>query len=101
VARLAGLPDVAVARAEQVLAKLEQGQQSGHATQALTELAEDLPLFAAMKSAPRGAGAHVPALTPEESAVLDAVKALDPDSLPPRAALEELYRLRGLLKGET
>lgn len=30
---------------------------------------------------------------------LGAVKALDPDSLPPRAALEELYRLRALLRG--
>jgi DNA mismatch repair protein MutS len=101
VARLAGLPEVAITRAEQVLAKLEHGQQSGHATQALTELAEDLPLFAAMKAVPRGAAASVPTMTPEESAVLEALKALDPDSLPPRAALEELYRLRGLLKGES
>jgi DNA mismatch repair protein MutS len=101
VARLAGLPDAAVARAEQVLAKLEQGPQQGHgagnAAQVLTGLAEDLPLFAAAKPAPRGAA--VPTISPEESAVLEAVKSLDPDSLPPRAALEELYRLRALLKG--
>src|SRR6185369_5201708 len=50
VARLAGVPEVAIKRAEQVLAKLEQGEQSGHAAQKLTELAEDLPLFAAMKT---------------------------------------------------
>ena len=99
VARLAGLPDVAIARAEQVLAKLEQGEQSGHAAQVLTELAEDLPLFAALKAAPRGAAAPVPTMSPEEAALIEAVKALDPDSLPPRAALEELYRLRALLKG--
>ncbi len=45
VAKLAGLPAAVIARAEQVLATLEKGEQSG----ALTRLAEDLPLFAASK----------------------------------------------------
>ncbi len=43
VAKLAGLPAAAVARAEQVLATLEKGEQAS----ALTRLADDLPLFSA------------------------------------------------------
>ena len=43
VAQLAGLPAAVVARAEEVLAALEKGEQSG----AVTRLADDLPLFAA------------------------------------------------------
>ena len=41
VAKLAGLPQAVIARAEQVLATLEKGEQRGQ----LTRLAEDLPLF--------------------------------------------------------
>jgi DNA mismatch repair protein MutS len=100
VARLAGLPPVAVARAEEVLAALEQGQQTGKATRVLSGLAEDLPLFAAVKAPPpKGQATQaVPALDPAQAAVLHALGDLDPDSLTPRLALEELYRLRGLLK---
>ncbi|HYN39595.1 MAG TPA: DNA mismatch repair protein MutS, partial [Rhodospirillales bacterium] len=43
VAKLAGLPKAVLARAEQVLKRLETDQRSG----ALTRLADDLPLFAA------------------------------------------------------
>jgi len=96
VAQLAGLPAAAVARAEQVLAVLEKGEQSGQAARALADLAEDLPLFAAAKPPP---APTAPALTPAEAGALAALKATDPDSLTPRAALDELYRLRGLLLG--
>lgn len=37
------------------------------------------------------------ALTPNETALLEALAALDPDSLTPRAALDELYRLKAIL----
>ncbi|TAL03285.1 MAG: DNA mismatch repair protein MutS [Rhodospirillaceae bacterium] len=98
VARLAGLPGMAVTRAEQVLAVLERGEQSGQAARVLTDLAEDLPLFAAaMAPGVPATPAITPPITPEEADALAALKALDPDSLPPRAALEELYRLRALL----
>ena len=86
VAKLAGLPAAVVARAEQVLATLEKGEQAS----ALTRLADDLPLFSA-----RIAEARKP--SPAEQALA----ALDPDQMTPREALEELYRLRRLAKGET
>ena len=50
VAQLAGLPAAVVARAEEVLAALEKGEQSG----AVTRLADDLPLFAAAPARPAG-----------------------------------------------
>ena len=50
VAQLAGLPAAVVARAEEVLAELEKGEQSG----AVTRLADDLPLFAAAPARPAG-----------------------------------------------
>jgi len=87
VAKLAGLPSTVVARAEEVLATLEKGEQAG----ALTRLAEDLPLFAA---APRGAPAKGP------SAVEEALAGIEPDQLTPKQALEEIYRLRRLARGE-
>ena len=87
VAKLAGLPPAVVARAEEVLATLEKGEQAG----ALTRLAEDLPLFAAM---PRGAKPKGP------SPVEEALAAMEPDQLTPKQALEEIYRLRRLARGE-
>jgi DNA mismatch repair protein MutS len=94
VARLAGLPAAAIVRAEQVLAVLEKGEQAGQSARALAELAEDLPLFAAAKTPEPAA----PAVSAPEAAALTALRDLDPDSLTPRAALDELYRLRTLLK---
>ncbi|GAB4226411.1 MAG: DNA mismatch repair protein MutS [Kiloniellaceae bacterium] len=88
VAKLAGLPKAAVARAETVLASLEQGEQAG----ALTRLADDLPLFAATVAKAAQAGG------PEarESAVEAALGEVNPDELTPREALELLYRLKDL-----
>ena len=87
VAKLAGLPKAAIARAETVLASLEQGEQAG----ALTRLADDLPLFAA--TAARAAAPQA-----KESEVEAALKDINPDELTPRAALDLLYRLRSLAK---
>ncbi len=86
VARLAGLPEPVIARAEEVLAVLEQGEQAG----ALARLADDLPLFSAtLPAAPAPPG-------PSE---LEARLAeVNPDELAPKAALELLYELRRLLK---
>ncbi len=85
VAKLAGLPGAAVARAEQVLETLEQGEQAG----SLTRLADDLPLFAAR---PRGAR---PAAGP--SVAEQRLSAINPDELTPRAALEVLYELKSAI----
>jgi DNA mismatch repair protein MutS len=86
VAKLAGLPEAVVVRAQEVLRILEEGEQSG----ALARLAEDLPLFAA-----RPSRQSLPATEP--SAVEEALAEINPDELTPRAALEALYRLKGLL----
>ncbi|NKB55431.1 MAG: DNA mismatch repair protein MutS [Alphaproteobacteria bacterium] len=87
VAKLAGLPPAVVGRAEEVLATLEQSEQSG----AIAQLSDDLPLFAATAK-------PLPAATvPEESAVEAALAEADPDGLTPRGALELLYKLRGML----
>ncbi|MGQ0674821.1 MAG: DNA mismatch repair protein MutS [Rhodospirillales bacterium] len=88
VARLAGLPEAAVERAEEVLKRLEQGEQSG----AVAELATDLPLFAAAPKRAREQRAHGP------SEFERALAGVNPDELSPREALEALYRLKALLK---
>jgi DNA mismatch repair protein MutS len=87
VARLAGLPSAAVARAEEVLAMLEKGEEAS----ALTRLAEDLPLFSAA-ARPKGIPPRGP--SPIETALKD----VHPDELSPKAALELIYRLRGMLE---
>lgn len=78
VAKLAGLPQAVVNRAEEVLKALEEGRE-GH--QPLARI-DDLPLF--------GASAPVP----KTSAVEDALKTVDPDVLSPKEALEILYDLK-------
>jgi DNA mismatch repair protein MutS len=90
VAKLAGLPVAVVARAEEVLAALERGEQSG----AATRLADDLPLFTAAARRPKGAAAARP--SPVEAALAD----IQPDALSPREALELVYRLKGLAAKE-
>ena len=90
VAKLAGLPPVVITRAEEVLATLEQSEQSG----AIAQLSDDLPLFAAT------AQRAVARPEAKESAVETALVGIDPDGLTPRQALEELYRLHGLLDKE-
>jgi DNA mismatch repair protein MutS len=86
VAQLAGLPAAAIRRAEEVLKTLEQGEQAG----ALTRLADDLPLFAA-------AAAPEPTRLSEPSAAEEALRAVNPDELSPKEALDLLYRLRGMV----
>ena len=81
VAKLAGVPAAVVARARQVLDRLERDATS-HAGLA------DLPLFA---------GAHQPEPPPEATnAVERALASLDLDGMSPREAMEALYRLRDL-----
>jgi DNA mismatch repair protein MutS len=77
-----------VARAETVLQSLEQGEQAG----AVARLADDLPLFAV------AAKPAAPARLSEPSAVETALAEVNPDELTPKAALELLYRLKGLVR---
>jgi DNA mismatch repair protein MutS len=85
VAQLAGLPAAVVSRAEEVLAALEKGEQSG----AVSRLADDLPLFAAAPARPTGGVAKG-----QDSEVEKALGDVNPDELSPREALELLYALR-------
>jgi DNA mismatch repair protein MutS len=84
VAKLAGVPGAVVARAREVLERLE-GQTSSPAR------LDDLPLFAAV--------AEPAAVFKGPSEVELALAALDLDGMSPREAMEALYRLRGLGKG--
>jgi len=91
VARLAGLPAPVIARAKSVLAKLE-AQDRGQTARAL---ADDLPLFAVPSRA-----AAEPTPPSEAEKLLEAVKALHPDEMSPREALDALYALKAKLKKE-
>ncbi|WP_378947899.1 DNA mismatch repair protein MutS [Paracoccus sp. R86501] len=85
VARLAGLPASVVDRARQVLDALESGERQGAARPAA--LIDDLPLFRAAPPAP----------APAKASPLDAaLKAVHPDSLTPREALDLVYQLKAL-----
>jgi DNA mismatch repair protein MutS len=86
VARLAGLPGPVLARAEEVLRRLEQGEAAG----AAARLADDLPLFQAALQAeppPRAAG---------PSPLEETLAAIVADDLSPREALELVYRLKSM-----
>jgi DNA mismatch repair protein MutS len=82
VAKLAGVPPLVLARAKAVLAKLEAGRD---ATGGIAAGLDDLPLFAAQQVDPEAT-----------DPLTEAVRALDPDALTPREALDALYALKRL-----
>jgi DNA mismatch repair protein MutS len=86
VAALAGLPKAVIANAKQTLAQLERGTHSSTnakvAGQPNGTASPQSDLFTA------------PAAASELLELADALRALDPDSLTPREALDTLYRLR-------
>ena len=81
VAKLAGVPPGVVARAREVLDRLEKEPGS-------PARLDDLPLFAVASPAP-------PVFV-APSKLEKALEDIDPDALSPREALEALYRLKGL-----
>ena len=83
VAKLAGLPEAVVHRAESVLRALEEGRE-GHKPLARID---ELPLFSAAVPSP-----------PKTSAVEDALRTIEPDALTPKQALDALYELKKKLK---
>jgi DNA mismatch repair protein MutS len=85
VAALAGIPKSVTAQARRYLTELERERD---ALRASASPQAELPLFSAPEPAPR----------PVQSAALEALRALDPNSLSPREALDMLYRLK-LLDG--
>jgi DNA mismatch repair protein MutS len=90
VARLAGLPEPVVARARDVLKRLEEGGTGGKTT----GLVDDLPLFSAAirREAPKPA---------RSDALAEALAALRPDDMTPKEALEALYRLKAIAPSPT
>ncbi|WP_076744182.1 DNA mismatch repair protein MutS [Sphingomonas jeddahensis] len=85
VARLAGMPPATVARAKAVLAKLEAGRAK---TGGLAAGLDDLPLFAAAAAV----------IEEARDPLREAVEGLDVDTLSPREALDQLYRLKALVR---
>jgi DNA mismatch repair protein MutS len=81
VARLAGVPADVLARAAEILARLESGDAGRSAREALS----DLPLFAAAPLPP-----------PPADMLRARLAGIHPDSLTPRAALDLLYELKSL-----
>ena len=83
VARLAGLPPVVVARASEVLKRLEAGRQ---ATGGLAAGLDELPLFAA----------HARVEEEARDALRDRIGQIMPDGISPREALDLIYELKRL-----
>lgn len=82
VARLAGLPASVVDRARTVLDALESGERQSARPMALID---DLPLFRA-----------APPPAPKARPLDDRLKAVHPDALSPREALDLIYELKAL-----
>ncbi len=85
VARLAGLPKPVIERAQAVLEKLEEDRAAGKSSVSI----DDLPLFSA--------ALRDPVQTGTASAVEEALRAIEPDSLSPREAHAVLYELKAKL----
>ena len=81
VAKLAGLPNAVLERAEQVLSKLENENQHKN----LNSLDDELPLFS---YAPKEV---------KKSPVIEELDKINPDDLTAREALQKLYDLKDLL----
>ncbi|UXU76130.1 MULTISPECIES: DNA mismatch repair protein MutS [unclassified Paracoccus (in: a-proteobacteria)] len=88
VARLAGLPEAVVARARDILEQLESGAREGVGKPAA--LLDDLPLF-------RAAPPATPAPPIRPSQVEERLRALNPDTISAREALDLVYELRAML----
>ena len=84
VAKLAGLPDLVITRAEQVLENLEHGAKQ----KKIAVLADDLPLFASLQP---------PKKAETQNKAVEELKQINPDELSPKQALEEIYKLKNLL----
>jgi len=98
VARLAGLPDSVIARAKEILHILEQDTSASASARLMSD---GLPLFAAAHKASNVILNEVkdPASTEilrsaQDDEIREQLRALDPDSMTPKEALEALYKLK-------
>jgi len=88
VAKLAGLPQSVVERAQSVLEALEKGEREGPER---STLIDDLPLFSVK---PQAAPTPKKGLHPVEARLAD----IHPDTLSPREALDLVYTLKTLIE---
>ena len=84
VAKMAGLPNLVIKRAEKILQSLETNPDR----QTVTAIEDDLPLFSVFKQQAQ----KEETLSPLQ----EALKSLNPDDYSPRDALEKLYELKKL-----
>ena len=96
VAALAGVPPGVITRARGRLRELEDAARR-HAEQGAVQLSLFLPEPDLHPAPPPE---HPPALPPEHP-VCAALRAIEPDEVTPKAALDALYRLRALIDGVT
>jgi len=94
VAALAGLPDLAVERAKQVLVTLEETRKDAPIIPAPVMSAPVMSATVVPISGPPSTTVTSP---PVPSPVEEALRTLSLDDLSPRQALDELYRLKGLV----
>jgi DNA mismatch repair protein MutS len=87
VAKLAGLPSPVISRARQVLQSLEKSDRARPRA-----VIDDLPLFAVKPLTEKEEKEH-PALA--------ALRAINPDELSPKEAMEKLYELKRLRGGDS
>jgi DNA mismatch repair protein MutS len=88
VAALAGIPKSVTAQARRYLTELERERD---ALRTNTSPQAELPLFTAPHELAGGTATH-----PSESPALEALRAIDPDAVTPREALDLLFRLKQL-----
>ena len=96
VAKLAGLPRPVIERASEVLKLLE----SSDTRITPEQLIADLPLFAAARPKGHTPNLKEPAAPAGPTPMELELRKIEPDELSPKAALEALYRLKALARGE-
>ena len=92
VAKLAGLPGLVIKRSEQILKSLEQNPNKN----SITEIENDLPLFAVLKEEHKATEEIVVKPNP----AVEMLETINPDNLTPKEALDILYELKSILKKE-
>jgi len=82
VAQMAGLPKIVIARAEKILTSFENDDFGNKPS----KIVEDLPLFEKTYTKK--------AKQDKKHPIIDEINKIDPDSMTPKEALDELYRLK-------
>jgi DNA mismatch repair protein MutS len=95
VAKLAGIPAEVLAQAQEQLRLLEQGVHPEHSTLAIMQA---VPIVADISSSESASPLQSGLFDTLPNPAVEALKKINPDNLSPREALEQLYRLKEILK---